>query len=57
MEVSQVKHPDLVETLVIDRARSKINNREKILGGDTLFCSTGGVQFHVKNRIFGHSAL
>ena len=48
---------DLVETLVIGRASSKINNREKIFVGDSLFCSTGGVQFNGKNRIFGHSAL
>ena len=34
-----------------------INNREKIIGPISLLCSTGVVQFHLKNRLFGHSAL
>ena len=54
--VFQVEHPDLVETLAIDRASTKINNREKNLGAILFFCPTGGMQFHLKIRIFGHSA-
>ena len=55
-KVFQVLHPDLVETLAIDKASPKINNREKNLGAILFFCPTGGMQFHLKIRIFGHSA-
>ena len=48
---------DQVETLVIDRASSKINNREKNVGAILFFCPTRGMQFHLKIRIFCHSAL
>ena len=31
-----------------------LNNSEKILAADLLCCPTGGLQFHLKNRIFNH---
>ena len=54
--LSGVTLTDLVKTLAIDRASTKIHNREKNLGAILFFCPTGGMQFHLKIRIFGHSA-
>ena len=33
----------------------KVGNN--FIGGDSLVRPTGGVKFHLKNRIFGHSVL
>ena len=35
---------DLIQTLVIDRANLRMNNREKIIGGDLLWRPTEGSQ-------------
>ena len=33
---TQMIHSDLIQTFVIDRRNLKMNNREKIIGGDLL---------------------
>ena len=44
-KVFELLHPDLIETLAIDRVSPKINDREKIMGRYSLFCLTGGGNF------------
>ena len=37
---TQMINSDLIQTLVIDRPNLKMNNREKIIGGDSLWRPT-----------------
>ena len=37
---TQMINSDLIQTLIIDRPNLKMNNREKIIGGDSLWRPT-----------------
>ena len=47
---TQMINSDLIQTLVIDRPNLRINNREKIIGGDLLWRPTEAAKIPIFER-------
>ena len=47
---TQMINSDLIQTLVIDRANLRMNNREKIIGGDSLCRPTEAAKKQIFER-------
>ena len=46
---TQMINSDLIQTLVIDRPNLRMNNREKIIGGDLLWQPTEAAKYRFLN--------